>query len=613
MPSTIAYKSEKDWYGIKLTLFMIILLVVLASSSFYLIQNYFSKSFLSLSKRKTIYFLRSDTVQNMYQKYQMDYENYISRVKEFETMAQTQGYITKEIYTDEIKNLPKESIIVALDMTALTNKEIKNIENFVSNGGKLLFNYTSGFLNEDLLYRKNTLVKDITGFTLDPKINLIKPDPKSGIFFTVRLTSVFANYLPNGQAVSLNIYDPFPIYTNTNNNEADAYLTNWSQTKYLNITPTHELTKIQSSVLWHGSKGKGKWIYFSFASSCFLDMKRTNFNKLYHKMFQYLENIAILIPYPYITTDNIIFVSEDTEYKFENLQHFNETSKKYHFPVTAFCVAKLAEQYPDIVFKAAQSPYMEIGSHSYSHTKIVGSNDTKYLKETIGSKEVLEKITHKKVYGFRAPREEIDSKLIQDLIKGGYKYILNEGDNLLSPYFQEGILIIPRHGTDDYSYLIRLDWNSDEILANMIKEMHITSALNGIYTLSTHTHLMNFGDNIKILDHFFAYISQHKKFTPMNGKMLYDTISKSKNLHLSTKITQKKIIITLKNDTKTQIKDLHLIVETDPNITLKKIESEIVGLKTTLKKETQNKYLVIINSLKPSSESVFFINYEKNN
>jgi len=609
----IVYKVEKDWYGLKLFIALSILLLILATSSFYLIENYFSKSFFSISKHKTIYFLQSDTLQDMYQSYQMDYDNYLQRIKRFEKIIKKQGYKVEEIFTDDIKNIPNTSIVIALDMTALNDQEINDIDQFVSNGGKLIFNYTSGFLDEDLKYRKDTLVKRITNFTIDPTVNFIKPDPKSGIFFTTRLASPFAKYLSRGKAVSLNIYDPFPVYIDHAKHEADAYLTNWSQTKYINITPTHELSKTQSSVLWHGNKQKGKWIYFSFASSSFLDSLNSNFEKLFEGMLEYFENIATVIPYPYIDTNHIVFVSEDTEYKFENLHNFAETSKKYKFPVTAFCVAKLAQEYQDIVYQAAQSPYMEIGSHSYSHTKIVGSNDEKYKKETIGSKEILEKITKKTVYGFRAPREEIDSKLIQDLIDGGYKYILNEGDNLLYPYFKEGILIIPRHGTDDYSYLIRLDWDSEEILTNMIKEMHITSALNGIYTLSTHTHLLNFGKNIKILDQFFDYINKHQELTPLNGKMLYDRIYQRNNLHITTNITEKKIILTLKNDIKTNIKDLHLIIETDTNIILKEVESEIVGLQTQLKKISNNKYILTVKELKPNSESVFFINYDQNN
>ena len=612
MSTVTLHKIERDWYGLKLLASLILLLLVLGSTSLYLIENYFSKSFFTFSKNKTIYFLQSDTLQNMYQKYQMDYENYKMRIDSFEKMTQLQGYKTKKIYINELNKIPKDSILVALDMTALNKTEIKSIDTFVTNGGKLLFNYTSGFLDKNLKYRKTSLVETITGFTLDPKINLIKPDKKSAFFLTIRLNSPFAKYLSNGKAIDLSLYDPIAVYK-TNNLEADGYLTNWTQTKYINLTPSNELTKAQSSVLWHGVKGKGKWIYFSFASSGFLDASKTNFQNLYNAMLEYLDTIAIVIPYPYIDAKNIVFVSEDTEYKFENLQHFAQTSKKHKFPVTAFCVAQLAEKHPKIVYNAAQSPYMEIGSHSYSHTKIVGSSNEKYTKETIGSKKVLEHITHKKVYGFRAPREEVDSKLIKDLIDGGYKYILNEGDNLLYPYFKEGILIIPRHGTDDYSYLINLDWNAQEILENMIKEVNITSSLNGIYTLSTHTHLMNFGNNIKILDHFFEYIKNNKKFKPMNGKMLYDRIYQRKNLHISTQITSKKVIITLQNDSKTDIKDLHLIVDTDPSITLKNIESEIVGIKTILHRKSKTKYLITIDSLRPNSRSMFFINYEKNN
>jgi len=611
-PNIYLAQQSRDYYGIKLLFAFLLLIGILSYVSFYLFENYFSNSFLGSTNAKTIYFLKSDTLQNMYAKNNMDYEDYTKRVSYLKNILKKHNYNTKNIYAEKLKTIQKNSSLIAMDMMSLSPKEIAQIDSFVQNGGRILFNFTSGFLDRSLKYNSDNLVYKISGLKLDKDINTIKLDPKSSIYISTKILSPLTYPLKDSYAMDINVYDPLPVFEPCKSAYPDAYLTNWPQTNYIKISKTKELDYAESSVLWHGTKGIGKWVYFSFPSYVFMDIKPKKYEKLFVSMVEYLQNMISVIPYPYVDAKNVVFVSEDTEYKFENLKNFYEISLKHKFPVTAFCVANLAQKNAKIMQEVSKSPYMEIGSHSYTHKQIVGMGDDVYKRESIGSKQLLDTITNQNIIGFRAPREEIDEKLLKYLKEGGFKYILNEGENRLSGYFKDGILIIPRHATDDYSYLINLDWSADEILKNMIKELNVVVRLDGMYTLSTHTHLMTFGENIKIVDRFFEYVKGCKDMYPMNGRMIYKRLRQIKNVKLSLQKSSKKVMLQIENFNDDEVEDIHFEIDIDPDKKIKNVESEIVGVKTDIKQLSDTRYLLVVKSLKPDSKIVVFLNYAKN-
>lgn len=607
-------RQKRSYYGLQLFVTMALMLLLLAYTSFYLMQNYFPKSFFdNTGNNEKIYFLQSDSLQYMYEKYNMDYKRYQTRVKYFQDLCRKNGYEVKNISAAALSGIDKHAKLIALDEMSLSSDEIEAVNSFVSNGGRIIFNFTSGFLTDDLKYRNNNLVTRITGLQLDKKTNTIKQNEKSTAYIFTKLLSPLAKYLQNAKALELTVYDPLPIFTTTDMHSIDSYLTVWGGYNYINIDKEHKLSRKESGVIWHGNKQNGKWIYFSFPSYVFIGGDKDSYSNLFKGMLEYLNNNITSVVYPYIDAKNAIFISEDTEYKFENLEQFFDVSLKNKFPVTAFCLAGSAQKHKELMKKISHSPYLEIGSHSFTHKKIIGESDAVYKHEILDSKTVLENLTGKKIIGFRPPREEIDQKMIQFLLDGGYKYILNKGENRLYPYFHKDILIIPRHGTDDYSYLINLDFNSSQILRQMKNEATVITNLNGIYTLSTHTHLMSFGSNINITDKFMQYVTAKKEMIPMNGEMLYTRMLQKSNISLETTNTSKKLLLSIANNNNDEIKNLHIELYADCAVTLKNIESEIIGIKTKLIQVTPHRYTLIIDSITPKSQIVLFVNYDKNN
>jgi len=612
----IASQSQNN-YGLKLAFALIILLLVLATTSFYLIQNFYSKAVVQYTlDGKKIYFLESEVLKKIYKEKNIDYDMYQKRLDNFKTLCLEQGYTASNINSHDLHTLKDKEILVVLDVMALSDSEVEDIDNFVIHGGHIIFNYTSAYLNANAMFRKDNLVQRLTGLRDVKGENILhdnREDNESIGVLSTRLMSPLASDLAEGKALNFTLYDQLPILETPPNLEADAYLTNWTQTKYIQTKKLKKATKETSGLVWHGEKGQGKWVYFSFPSYVFVGPSKNDYAHLFDGMLHYLENDFIIRPYPYKNLKSVIFVSEDSEYKYENLKKFYNLAEKHKFSVTAFCVAKLAQENAALTAKVAKSDYVEIGSHSYSHKKIVGEDSAVYEKEIDGSKILLDKITKQNIIGFRPPREEMDSDMMMMLSDSGYTYVLGDAENTLSPLMKDNLMIIPKHGTDDYSYLINLDWNASKILEQMKYEAGVVSSLNGIYTMSTHTHLMSYGNNIEIMDKFMAYVNQQKNLHPLNGKTLVKNILDSKKIYFDSTVTLKKLIVTFNNESYVKNMNSHYSLFVPSYIRVTSIDSEIIGEDVKLLKVSPTQYTIILKNMKPRSQLVVFLNYEKIN
>jgi hypothetical protein len=402
--------------------------------------------------------------------------------------------------------------------------------------------------------------------------------------------------------------DMIPIFKSSK--IPDFLYTNWEIISTLNDEPNKPMDLYKDGALWHGKYKKGNWVYFNFPLYVLLGMKDNYFKFIFHNIINYLKNPITVSLYPYVDYKKAIFISEDTEFEYPYGLNFATLANQYDINVTMFCVAKLAEKYPTITKKESEFPNVEIGSHSYSHSKIVGTTPEKYKKELIGSKEILEKIIDKKIYGFRPPREEIDKTMVGLLLKGGYKFMMEKEKPYLLPKEEYGgIVTIPRHGTDDYLYLVELDWNKTKILNRIIYEANFLTNINALYTLSVHTHLLSYKSNISIEKAFYEYLKTRKDIMPLKGSALAKRYFLKKNIKINNIFYNTKAIININNNNKVAVNNLKIRIYT-PNIKIKSIIPEIMTLKIKIIKQTNDYTDVEISKINPLSNIALIINYE---
>ncbi len=565
---------------------------------------------------KTLYILSSRHSAVLYSKNGISPEQYTSKLKRFARFLQQTGFKTEIIPESKIKKIPKDGIVFAVDAPALSQDTKQYLKTFLEKGGNLFFNFTTGFSDQEGNYIGDEFIHDITGLSLNPRVGFLSFKGSGALFVTPKILSPFSHYLNDGTSLSVILYDKVPFYLHDKDLTPDIYATTFSQASPVVSKKWEEsLSPQEAGMGWHGYYGKGKWAYISFPTYSFYDNadQVDKFKKLMAGVVNFLSHKVLTEIYPFIDQKGGVFISEDTEYKFENFQHFADLAQEYRIPVTAFIVASLAQkpEYKEMLQNISQNPYVEFASHSTSHKQIVGK-DAAYVKnETIGSKQIIDQYASKPVRGFRPPREELNDLMKQYLNDGGFVYILGATKEFLYPRFDKEyshLLYVPRHGTDDYSYLVNLDWSQQQIVDQMIKEAHFVNALGGIYTLSVHTHLFSYGTNINILRKFFHYMKEHPELKPLSGRQLYSRVALKRKLYHSAALSGNQLVITLTNDNSIPVQDVHIqlfqspmtrIVKgtvDNPNITVQVNNSnDFIQLDTIPANETVKIYLTLEN------------------
>ena len=107
----------------------------------------------------------------------------------------------------------------------------------------------------------------------------------------------------------------------------------------------------------------------------------------------------------------------------KNTNKILELFKKYQVKATFFTLGYIAEQFPDLI-KEIDKQGHEIASHSYAHLDIRKTTKEEFENDLKKSLGVIEKITGKKVLGFRAPYFSIDKKSFwaMEIISKYFKY-----------------------------------------------------------------------------------------------------------------------------------------------------------------------------------------------
>ncbi len=93
----------------------------------------------------------------------------------------------------------------------------------------------------------------------------------------------------------------------------------------------------------------------------------------------------------------------------KNTKTILDILEKHKIKATFFIVGWTAERHPDMVREIDKQGH-DIGCHSYMHKKIYDLAPEEFREDTIKAKAVLEKITGKKILGYRAPSYSITKK-----------------------------------------------------------------------------------------------------------------------------------------------------------------------------------------------------------
>jgi peptidoglycan/xylan/chitin deacetylase (PgdA/CDA1 family) len=580
---------------------MSILLLTLALILFLNIdRNYMDIHSVFGSVKEKIYILESTNTKRRLKQVGVDPQNYSNNIKFLKSILQKKGFEVVIIDESNLDELTSNDILLVIDSIAISKNAQKEIISFVKNGGRLLFNFESGFTDEKGNFLGPKMIEEITSLK---QVGYVRRDKDHTFFLVSKLLSPIS--IPNGKRLDVALYDQIPVFKGK---EPYLKFVNWGMNE-----PIKDKNRfLPSGALWSGYYGKGGWVYFSFPFYA-LDSTASD-SQYYHIMFDnvinYLYKGVKAVAYPYIHYKKMVFVSEDTEFKFKNLGRFANLAKKYDMNVTAFCVGRLAEKYPGLMKMVGSMKNVEIASHSYSHTKLIDKTKKELIPEIELNKELLLKLSNQEVVGFRPPREEINKKMFEMLEKNHYQYILWNNFGQLDGKIENGLFIVPRIGTDDYGYLIKLDWDKDKIVSKIKEEAKFITDLNAIYSLSTHTHLMCYKSNISILEKAFKFFKK-EKYPLLKGKDIVYLVKQRKNLKIEVVQTKANFILKIKNKNHNDVKNLKIRLFFSKRVNITDIVSEFTGLKINLIKYKNKDYVDIeIKKLKNGTDYNLFLTYK---
>ncbi len=577
------------------------------------ILNFSQNAVFPFARNESVYLLYSKETEKYLIKGNGSADSYKKIINNFAKRLKKVGIETKMVSEDALGQLPARSLLIALDTYVLSDINFEKIKSFVKKGGKLFFNYRFGYFgnSDGRPFDSYKRVRAITNLKFMDK-SLSKEE--NGAFFMIQ-----KSLSPIGAIKSvptrndLILYDPLPIF-DSNGNSGDILLSNWEVTSTPKVH-SKKLKLSQAAVAWHGNYGRGSWYYFSFPAYSFIELRGEKiFDSIVGSAVRFLREPFWVVPYPFLDCSKAIFISEDTEYKYRNMYGYSMLARKYDINTTLFCVGKYAEKNTELTKEISKLPNVEIGSHSYSHTKIMGTSKEKMTKEIDFSKKLLEKITGKKVLGFRPPREEIDKAMALRMKESGYGYTMEHTKTFLLPTMEhEGFITIPRHGTDDFQYFVKMGSSDKEILESMKFETEMLSSMNILYTLSVHTHIMSAPKNLHILKSYFDYLKRHDELVTLKGKDLAYRANTLSGIKITTEMTTRNIILNIENRNKHKVKNFKFRLYWHNMKSVGSLKAEM--LKTQAKVIAKNKKErysdISIKTLSPNSSITLMLNYEK--
>jgi len=524
---------------------------------------------------RIVYILTSKANERFIQESGYNLEAHQDNLLGIQKSLEDMGFSAKLIEIERLAFLKEGATLLALDLYAISPEQFEDIEDFLRRGGSLFFNYRFGYFHPDGAYVGPKRIEKITGLSY---LQRLERHEANATFIVPKLLSPLGRG-GEPQRSYLVRYDPIPLFRSAT--LPDALLSNWAITSPPQVED-RTLSSKEAGLMWHGRYKEGSWYYASFPTSAFLEMAPPQKRRYLKNAIDYLENRVHLVFYPFLVAKKGVFLSEDTEFKYPELIHFAKLCAEKNLAATLFCVASLAQSHKDLTKKAAQMPKIEIASHSLTHRDLKKLDDKELEKEIEESKEILEEIAKKEVIGFRPPKEHTDPRIKKALIEAGYRYVMERTKAQLLPFDDGSLVTIPRHGTDDYIYLVDREWTADEMVRQMVAETRFLCDINALFTLSIHTHLLGFKPNLPIVKRYLDTIAKERDLATFTGAELAKIAQARKHLTATIEENPRSIIITLQNGSDHRIENLRFRLYHPKIQKIEAVYSEILTVKAKI-------------------------------
>ncbi|MEI7905160.1 MAG: polysaccharide deacetylase family protein, partial [Candidatus Firestonebacteria bacterium] len=326
------------------------------------------------------------------------------------------------------KDLSAYGIIILPFAVCLSTKEIEKIKEFATDEkkGLILDGYT-GARDENGKWRELSFLGEVVGGESFKDIKEVEAGELTANL-ALNGNSILCSNIPPGFRLEVNTYNK-PIAANIVETRPgiDGY---WDESP---VIYQKRLTSAESGIV-HGKyiAARFVWLGFTMGSVTGNLADQKAWQQLLDNIFDYVSGSPIVYKDRWYKGKRTVAVfAEDTEDKFENALNAVTLLKEKDIPATFFCVPELAAQYPKVFEKIWKDKNFEVGLHGIDVYQ--GQTPELQEKRLKSGKEILEKLSGKKLRGFRPPLAIYDKNTLEALLKLDYEYVAGDDIKQCSP------------------------------------------------------------------------------------------------------------------------------------------------------------------------------------
>ena len=544
------------------------------------------QSLSSLTLKKRVLVLKSESTQRLFnsreedEPYTVMWRNYLKQSSVSYEVVSEVDFLNKDISVYDTLVLPFA--------ICLSSREIEKIRDFAGKERKgiILEGYT-GCRDENGIWRDASFLSEVIGgYSFSDVAN--EESDSSVAYMIMDGTSMLSYDVPAGFRLGINTYNK-PISSNIiePRTNIDSY---WEEKPY--VYGNRKFSEI--SGMAHGNYLKARFVWISFTMGSIIGNPADQ--KVWAKVMENIMNYVSFRPlffkdhWPSGKRAAVVF-AEDTEDQFANAENAVNVLTEKGIPATFFCVPELASENKEVFRKIYSNKSFEIGLHGLDVYQ--GQPFDTQLERLSNGRAMLERLSGRKVRGFRPPEAIYDQNTLQALLDLNYDFIAGDDTKQASP---EALLIqrkkgfslgknlkslvkFPKTGDDDYDILVRYKMrNKAQMLESLKSDFDAIYKVGGLYYYSFHTQLMANEEYIGVISKFIDYIKTKNVWITNFGE-LNDWYEKWAFTDItSSQVSEKRTYLKVTNNSLEKIDAIKVNMILPPSVKLGSLSTERLGV-----------------------------------
>ncbi len=489
--------------------------IILLTALFLSVSLYGENAALPLSLKKRVLVLEGTATSKYFNRstsapLSIMWSNFLKQKNALYEIVSQEQFVNKDLRGYDILILPF--------ILCVSDREIEKIKEFARYKEKgLILDGFTGARDENGGWRQVSFLSEILG---GDSIKEIKGEGVGGAIANLILdgTSRLIADVEPGFRLELNTYNR-PVTANIiePRSEIDGF---WESTPaiYQNKLSSEEAGLVHGKYL----EARFAWLGFTMGSVVGDIPDQKIFQKVIDNIFSYVSFWPLIYKerWPEGKKGAAIF-AQDTEDKFENALNTVSLLTAKNIPATFFCVPEMAAKYDKVFAKIYARENFEVGLHGLD---VYQGQTLELQRERLRSgKSILEKITGKRVRGFRPPEAIYDRNTLLALVNLEYDYMAGDDIKQSCPEImpdkknqertpgrnQEALVKFPKTSDDDYDLIERYKMrDKNKMLELLKKDFDKIYQIGGLYYYSFHTQIMAKEEYIDVLGKFIDYVKE---------------------------------------------------------------------------------------------------------